>query len=423
MANFCVGPANTGSGSGADWNNQISYASVTFARGNTYYLADGAYTSKELGTNESGTTRIIIKKAIESDHGVATGWVSTMGDGQAVFSEGMVISTGYWTFDGQTGGGPSNWTGGFGIAVPPSDTNNGAFVCTLGGTPAVNGLDIRHIDVTGPSGGGSDNGKPVAVYGQNCNNSTFAYLKMVDMGSNMFRSFGESVVIEYCYFGFFLNTAGNHGECLSVFGGAGITDWTVRYCLFTFTDGTGGLIFADDGGFGGYNIYGNIFAPINGGSLGGGNGIIGCVSGRDLTDLNITNNTFIGWTAPMCGIFDATVSGVSQNNLFYNGTTYGDMAELVCAFNHYASAGAGIGANATTSVGDPFVSWATGDFRLNANTSPGTNLGGGAIGIDMLGNTRTTWTRGALEFQSSGGGQEGQRIPSVPSLTSIPTIG
>lgn len=419
MANFCVGPANTGGGTGADWNNIIAYASVTFARGNTYYLADGAYTSKELGTAESTTVRIIIKKAIESDHGTATGWVSTLGDGQAVFSEGMVISTGYWTFDGQTGGGPSNWTSGFGIAVPPSDTNNGAFVATLGGSPAIEGLDIRHIDITGPSGGGSDNGKPVSFYTQNCNNSTFAYLKMVDMGSNMFRSWGVNITVEYCYFGFFLNTAGNHGECMSVFGGTGIANWTVRYCLFTFTDGTGGLIFADDGGAGTYEFYGNIFAPVNGGSLGGGNGLIGCVSGRNLTNLRIRQNTFIGWTAPMCGIFDAIVSGFSQNNLFYNGTTYGDMAVLTCSFNHFASAGAGVGTNVTTSVGDPFVNWTASNFALTSNTTPGTNLGA-PYNVDMLGNTRTTWTRGAIEFTGGSTPSGGvRRIPTIPTLPRI----
>jgi hypothetical protein len=182
------------------------------------------------------------------------------------------------------------------------------------------------------------------------------------------------------------------------------------------------LIFADDGGFGGYHIYGNIFAPINGGSLGGGNGLIGCVSGRDLSDLDIFNNTFIGWTAPMCGIFDATVSGNARNNMFYNGTTYGDMAELGCTHNHYASAGAGIGTNATTSVGDPFVSWATGDFRLNANTTAGADLGA-PYNVDMLGNTRTTWTRGALEFQSSPSGSSGSAsIPTLPNIPTVPSI-
>jgi hypothetical protein len=44
------------------------------------------------------------------------------------------------------------------------------------------------------------------------------------------------------------------------------------------------------------------------------------------------------------------------------------------------------------------VSIGTEDFRLSANSDAGTNLGA-PYNTDMLGNPRTTWSRGALEYQ------------------------
>src|SRR5688572_14963159 len=49
-ATICVGPSATGNGSGADWNNQAAWGSISFARGNTYYLADGSYSGKTFTT-------------------------------------------------------------------------------------------------------------------------------------------------------------------------------------------------------------------------------------------------------------------------------------------------------------------------------------------------------------------------------------
>lgn len=102
----------------------------------------------------------------------------------------------------------------------------------------------------------------------------------------------------------------------------------------------------------------------------------------------------------MIGIFSGgNDSGTAKNNLFYNGTSYGDYASLTLDSNHYVDAGASQGTNGTTATGDPFVDWVNADFGLNSNTTSGVNLGD-PFNVDMFGNTRTTWTRGAIEFQS-----------------------
>src|SRR5262245_48017532 len=94
-ATLCVGPSATGNGSGSDWNNKIAW-STTLVRGNTYYLETGSYSGKTLSVANSGSSYIIIKKATVADHGTSTGWVDSMGTGQAVFAYNITITTGFW---------------------------------------------------------------------------------------------------------------------------------------------------------------------------------------------------------------------------------------------------------------------------------------------------------------------------------------
>ena len=85
-ANQYVRPGATGANNGADWANALSKLPASLTRGDTYYLANGSYGSYVFNTANSGASTITIKKAVESDHGTATGWSSSYGDGQSVFS-------------------------------------------------------------------------------------------------------------------------------------------------------------------------------------------------------------------------------------------------------------------------------------------------------------------------------------------------
>lgn len=102
---ICVGPSATGNGSGNDWNNQAAWGSVSFARGNTYYLADGTYGGKTFSTAASGSTYITIKKATIGDAAVEgiAGWNSALGDGQASFTGVCEFTSSYWVFNGVKG--------------------------------------------------------------------------------------------------------------------------------------------------------------------------------------------------------------------------------------------------------------------------------------------------------------------------------
>src|SRR5574337_72794 len=108
-ANHYVRAGAAGNNSGSDWTNAYSTLPSTLTRGDTYYVADGSYGSYTFKTAASGSTRIYVKKAIASDHGTDAGWLSSYGDGQAVFTATMIFNTSYWTFDGQTGRGKSGY--------------------------------------------------------------------------------------------------------------------------------------------------------------------------------------------------------------------------------------------------------------------------------------------------------------------------
>ncbi|MBI3729189.1 MAG: hypothetical protein HY254_12760 [Burkholderiales bacterium] len=83
-------------GNGSDWANAYPSLPSTLVRGDTYYIADGAYVGRAFGTAVSGTTPITIKKATVADHGTSVGWTDTYGDGQATFSSGFVFTSSYW---------------------------------------------------------------------------------------------------------------------------------------------------------------------------------------------------------------------------------------------------------------------------------------------------------------------------------------
>jgi hypothetical protein len=83
------------SGDGSSWSSPLAELPVTLQRGHTYYVADGSYGSYTFDDPEQGEEYIYIKKAIESDHGMDTGWSSAYGDGQAVFADSIAFNSGY----------------------------------------------------------------------------------------------------------------------------------------------------------------------------------------------------------------------------------------------------------------------------------------------------------------------------------------
>ncbi len=97
------------------------------------------------------TPYVTVKKATGDDHGTETGWKSTYADGQAVFGT-VLFHTGYYIFDGQTGGGPGSWETGHGFKFV--GTSAGSKVLNLRGfhwygrAPFPSHITIKHAEIT-----------------------------------------------------------------------------------------------------------------------------------------------------------------------------------------------------------------------------------------------------------------------------------
>ncbi|MGZ3806231.1 MAG: right-handed parallel beta-helix repeat-containing protein, partial [Pseudobdellovibrionaceae bacterium] len=145
-ANHYVRSGAAGNGSGSDWTNASTSLPQSLVRGDTYYIADGTYGPYTFNTPLSGSSFIYIKKATLASHGTDTGWSSTYGDGEALFtSSGLLwtVQTGYLDIDGQKGTGKSPGNYGFRLYSTSSRCDRGGHVVYSG---SITNLAIRHVD-------------------------------------------------------------------------------------------------------------------------------------------------------------------------------------------------------------------------------------------------------------------------------------
>jgi hypothetical protein len=398
-ANRYVRAGASGSGSGSDWTNAYVALPASLVRGDTYFIADGSYSGYTFDDAASGTMLLTIKKATESDHGTSVGWASTYGDGVAAFSGQLNFTTSNWVLDGQTGGGPGNWTSGFGFKV-----NVATAIAPLR-VGAVNNISIRHIEAQGTlnnNQGGSFGQDGIAVYGGT--NVTLSYYYLYDMGRCIFFLSTQDFIAEYGYTGRHVSSAAVHSELASIWNFAiPVQRVTFRYNVFTHVEGTGGIIFEGDDA----RIYGNVFYRPAGDTWEQGNGVIGTWTVNTLTNAKVYNNSFIvtGTNGPVFGsLYTAPTTGnEARNNVFYSVANVG-LGGLFPTYshNHYVSTTSGAETGKTTATGDPFVNFVGLDFRLKAPTAAGITLPS-PYNVDMFGNVRGadgTWDRGAVEFGS-----------------------
>jgi hypothetical protein len=327
-----VGSAATGSGSGADWSNQKAW-SGTPTRGDTWYLADGTYATKTFSVAVSGTTLITIKKATVADHGgISTGWVDTMGDGQATFSGHVIFNTSYWVFDGASHG-STLWS--------TTSSDYGFFFNGLNGAVEVFNLSTAMSDVTVTNVAGVAIATDVEKFFVQTDNSTKAVSNitisrcLIDGWQNAYYATSAGLtmdnwVFEYnvCVNGF--GSATNHGEwCNNNFGL--MTNQVIRYNRFVGpTGGYTGVIVANNNDIQDPVIYGNVFDGYD-----SGNGVITGTSGGTIIRALIYNNTFlncgVGWLGS-----NAHTSPVAKNNLLYNMSAAGQTGVTV-DYSHYVS--------------------------------------------------------------------------------------
>lgn len=415
----CVRPGATGANTGADWANAYSTLPSSLIRGDTYYLADGAYSWYLFDDNASGTNAIYIKKATTEDHGIAVGWSASYGDGiaefgQWIFSGAPSGHSGYYNINGYS----SAVTGNYGIKVKVGD-----YIKALNwyGDQTAPYCEFLYIEIAGPAGTGDydfvkgrapiDNSGSYGIFqsawtgsGQadlshtlvsHCYIHGFSTLILTDSGSDYFT-------LEYT------DMADVRNANLSGLGNIDHPNlwWlgnlysTVRYNKF-HNYSSEGIFFGGSPmprAHGGDRIYGNVFYDGCPPYASRGIEFRGSETGpASYTDIKIYNNTFYGLGMSAIRVMaGSATSGVEfKNNLL------GDVGISI------ENGGAGItqsdNMSCDTSV---FVNYTSRDFRIVPSSGPTypRDKGGAlasAYNTDPLGAIRGAdgaWDIGAYEY-------------------------
>lgn len=417
-ANQYVRPGAGGRNDGSDWANAYINLPASLNRGDTYYLANGSYGSYVFATGNSGTTAITVKKATEADHGTALGWVSSYGDGQAVFAS-WKIYTDYYVFDGQRRN--SDWRQGatsqYGIKVAgrsPVRLDNGS------GTGGDN-LTFRYVDF---QGGGRDTGTgDDVIYGLTGNsNITFQYSALHDSDRTIFLTRGNwtNLVVDQSYIARNTSSPAMHGEMMSVYES---TNMTFSNNVIEDIEGTAVWAGIGDGGSTGWKIFGNVifhsaaYKADTGRKAGHNFGLAGIIFvANDATNNNrgsnilVYNNTMVNIPGSYSGVVIQVGSGNEvRNNIWYGSVRTNNSFSGTISNNWYYNTPQDGDSTATKTVCtascDIFTSISGKDFRLKMATGGGMALSA-PYNLDMNGVTRGvdgSWDRGAFEFGGAGG--------------------
>ena len=400
-----------------DWTNafdQLSSAETAAARGDKIYVADGTYTSTTFNTAVSGTTLITICKATVATvgscgtaHGTETGWLDSYGDGQAIFSStsaSMTFSSNYWVLDGVVGDGSTSSNGGnsatYGFLLQQTFSSG---VSYDGITTNGSNSTFKHIAVV--CAGEQDDTSGENAFDGSGNSLTFSYTFTKDC-TIAHRQQGTDHTVEYSWMDVHWGTPAHHDVQLM-----SNTRPIYRYNYFVTCgsqciEPAGGCTSNMING----QIYGNVIAEIT-----GTNGFTKGVCSAAIIDTVFYNNTMANSAGPLLyQSNNGTGSGnIVKNNLIYNSpsgccTTTGGGA-IDNQYNAYFDSGTKSETGVQNGSGNPFVSSATGNFRLLSATNAGVTLST-PYNVDLVGVTRGndgSWDRGAYEFCVSGCGSSG----------------
>lgn len=412
---YCVRAGATGANNGSDWNNAYTALPATLVRGASYYIANGSYSGYTFNTATSGSTYITIKKATSSDHGTDTGWSSTYGDGQAVFTSGIEFQTAYWVFDGAIGSGSStssygfyfNATFGWALSLYGNTTIR-PVVYGYYGVPA-NNIQIKHTAVTCPGSSGDIQQFGFSGYG---NSVTLTSIYVNNCQVSAWNQ-GDDSVIENSYFGNHWSSSANHGVQVEQILRPIFRNNYVTMCAPQCIEPGGGTTTNINNG----QYYNNVFLNCS-----GTNGIIKGVSSGGIYNTLIYGNTVVNNAGPLLYQNNEGLGGASGNvgvnNLIYNSnpdvwhqSTGGAISH---SYNDYIDSGSTSETGGQIASGNPFVNSANGNYHLMAATNKGLTLSS-PYNTDITGATRGAdgvWDRGAYEF----GGNSSLLIPSAPVL-------
>lgn len=403
-----------GSGDGSAWNNAWDNLPASLTRGDTYYVADGTYSSYTFDDSESGSSVITVKKATESDHGTETGWSSAYGDGLATFGQ-ISFEEGYFTFDGNittidTYGFRVNGPTGVGISQGISiyDSAN-----------PIGNVIIRSVDVYFSASNESRGIKFNAGLNANC---TVDHVRVYNPGNDglLLHTVSNITISDIYVIG--PNTYGGssvHPDAFEIQGNS--SENTIKNSRFNWNGQ--GIFWGEwppDPSFGTWYIYGNVFWVDYGETPYSSCSAIKNRSSNPAVNVRIYNNSFYNCLKPYS--LGGAVTGIIKNNVVYGMTGTSPTAgagSCTHDYNFYET-GDALSETHVQTGSDPYASVSTSDFTLSAATDAGDNSIGSTYNTDRLDNTRGgdgTWDRGAYEY---GEGSDVTPPTSTRILTFVP---
>lgn len=418
-ANVYIRAGASGAADGSNWTDAFTNAPSAMTRGNTYYFADGAYPDDLYDDALSGTTLITIKKASTSDHGTETGWSSTYGDGQAVFTGKMKFRKGFYVFDGSyrdESNPPYSWTNtsAYGFVVRSNTTGQQIKIggITSGGSDDVGGeahannVTVQYVFIDGavlPTAA-------VRMYAIDTESSGTASNVVVskcavrNSNNHYFIRDTYGALVEYSASWDALNNGNNHGEIFNLYYSADAAICRYNYTFNNFQPGgfsgtyysgtaLAAIVVSADCQF-----YGNL--SVDDCFTDAGIGWDGTNPANSVTGLRFHHNTFAGSRSygPHAARLETGSTGCTSSNNLFVGVSYAHSA-VTHDYNAYSGAGDSESNDQTGLTTSIFVS--SSDWRLATDTAPGSESF-----TDMLGNTGTS--RGAF--------QAGAANPNTPRV-------
>jgi hypothetical protein len=427
-----VTPTGSGTKTGVDWNNALANLPTTLMRGDVYYLADGAYGRYTFQTPSSGTATVEIRKAQVYDNCTATGWnASTMGSGQAVFSNGngtLQITSPYLIVNGNgtqaaigCGGAPGSTV----TSGPPTPLDCGIKVDNsqcLGGCYAPIGLTaanitFNYVEIVGDSTPSAND--DMEVFNVAGGPTSWSHIYGHNAGCVYFQDGVDSWTLSNSYFwgtevGGTLSD-GCHGQFS--FSSGSDSNSTVYNNVFRDITGTAVWTFANTSTtHNNWTFYNNVIwasSPMASWSPYLSDGLIACINaGTNCMNFVFVQNTIANLSSSsQNGINNENAGSYTvENNLWYNngfGTTFnaGTGGIYTQQYNSFLQAPGGPAGTqnviVTSAIPDPFVSWASGNFNVALENSAWTNrlALGSPYTTDPAGTTRST-DRGTYQYAS-----------------------
>ena len=433
--------ASTCSSAGTTWANawgemdQINWSCVQ--PGDTVWLAGGTYTKGfVVGASGASGQPVYIARVLSTDAlpASAPGWSAAF-DSQVVvtntsanndnsgcnagdvlcFNRSTLGNYTYW--DGRVDSGILLQTSDIAGLSPTNNTSLGQSAADIGTASGANGTGKNHdvtfdnVDFAGPAGASEYTHKSYDAAIQVLNvtgNILFTHCRIHGANNNVNISGSTGVTFDHCKF--YDNVAGSgsagHGNMVQY---AGNDDVTFRYSEWWNWSVEGIMVWTQSGAL---YVYGNVFHDADNSGypsvIQANNVTAGPLFFYDNTIANVSGfcvfrpANAVGWTS----------DSRAANNLYWNSDVCVQSAPISnydASYNDLAATNQsklGISetttvtqaeANACTVSSTPFVDAAMGDFHLTSNTPGGEDLGA-PYNLDMDGNPRTTWTRGAYEY-------------------------